>query len=538
MNMFLNQLTTKNTTTENGAISNSSTGSALLDQFGKVATYALAKRSQNTIDSEMAAIWDENPELAMKALFYWRMVTRQNKGALKTETVQKGQGVRHEVFQRMLWVAKNHPEAFYKNMHLIPEAGSWKDLITLWEMDTQGVISLDSIFELYNEVFLHNSEASAYHIENIKKYLPTARSKKNCTTDHLKKMRSFVHKFLETFEMTEKEYREFKKSGISHKFQRDICGKNFEQLNFSTVGGRFLPRLTRKSKNGQTFLQKWGLENRYMEWLMKKPVVNFTGYPYELYQRALKSPNLAEEFTLNKQFEGLLQMAKKDGGAIQGNVWCALDTSGSMQSRLSATLPALDVCVSLGIYFSSLNEGAFKDQVIMFDTVSTIKKLSGSFVDKTKQVPMDSMGSTNFQSVIDEIVRVRKAAPGIPISDFPSTLIVVSDMQFNPTGKTFQDSYRGRDYNGDMQTNYEVAMAKLEAAGLPRINIVWWWVTGRGNDQPVRMDDKGTILVGGFDGSVISTLLGGETAKTGKMTTPMEAMLLALDQELLQHVKV
>ena len=40
------------------------------------------------------------------------------------------------------------------------------------------------------------------------------------------------------------------------------------------------------------------------------------------------------------------------------------------------------------------------------------------------------MGSTNFQSVVDEIVRIRKSNPNIPLEDYPSTLLVVSDMQF------------------------------------------------------------------------------------------------------------
>jgi hypothetical protein len=139
------------------------------------------------------------------------------------------------------------------------------------------------------------------------------------------------------------------------------------------------------------------------------------------------------------------------------------------------------------------------------------------------------MGSTNFQSVIDEIVRVRKANPNIPVTDFPETLMVVSDMQFNPSG------YDQR----IIETNYETAMRKLEEVGLPRITIVWWWVTGRGNDQPVRMEDKGTILVGGFDGSIISTILGGnQGSKERGQMTPMDAMLIALNQELLQHVEV
>ena len=79
MNAFINSLTIKNTVTENGALSNSSTGSALLDQFSKASTYVNVSRPQSDVEIDMVAIWDENPELAMRILFYWRMITRKNK---------------------------------------------------------------------------------------------------------------------------------------------------------------------------------------------------------------------------------------------------------------------------------------------------------------------------------------------------------------------------------------------------------------------------------------------------------------------------
>ena len=42
--------------------------------------------------------------------------------------------------------------------------------------------------------------------------------------------------------------------------------------------------------------------------------------------------------------------------------------------------------MSLGIYFSTLNEGPFKDHVVMFDDVSRVLKLAGTFTDKARQI--------------------------------------------------------------------------------------------------------------------------------------------------------
>lgn len=543
MNSFIDSLTVKNTVTDNGALSHSTSGSALLDQFGKVATYVKVKRGysekdnvmlygrpQSEVDADMVEIWNEQPLLAMRMLFYWRMITRKNKSIYKDFEIQRGQGVRKEVFQRLLWVAKYHPEAFCNNLFLLAEVGSWKDLITLWEMDTEGVVKLESILMLIAISIASAEEevpAHVFHLENIKKYIPTLRSRNKLKTTHLKKMRIFADAFMKFFDMNEREYREFKASGISHKFQRDICQKKFDELNFAAIGGRVINNLVKNGKKGTSFMKRWNLEERYIKWLDSKDSVNFVGYPYELSKKVTYNMSLLEEYTLNKQFERLLENGRAEEGSIKGNVWCALDTSGSMKDEVSNGITAYDVCISLGIYFSALNEGAFKNQVIMFDDTSSTMELVGTFCEKVKQIQRSSTawGSTNFQSVIDEIVRVRKNNPNIPISDFPETLLVVSDMQFNPT-------------ETNINTNYEEAMAKLQEVGLPRINIIWWHVNGNSKDQPSLKDDKGTILIGGFDGSIVSTLLGGKNKTKLNEMTPMDAMLACLNQEILKEIEI
>ena len=104
-------------------------------------------------------------------------------------------------------------------------------------------------------------------------------------------------------------------------------------------------------------------------------------------------------------------------------------------------------------------------------------------------------GSTNFQSVIDLLTRIRQDNPSIPVEDYPSTLLVVSDMQFNPV-------------EGNAQTNYQAAMQKLRAVGLGGMRIIWWFVNGAAKDFPSSMEDEGVYLVGGFDPAVLKGLMG------------------------------
>ena len=111
-NAFLSAVGFKTTTlTENGAKTYVSTGSAIVDQFGKAGNFR--GRSIEEVFADQAQIWGENPEAALRFPFYLRMVTRKVKVNADNETdkVQNVQGARDESFKRLLCIAKEHPEA-------------------------------------------------------------------------------------------------------------------------------------------------------------------------------------------------------------------------------------------------------------------------------------------------------------------------------------------------------------------------------------------------------------------------------------------
>ena len=529
-NSFLKATSKGDAFTLNGAVSNSSTGDLLVDQFGKAGTFR--GRDLMSVFADESAIWGEDPLMALRFPFYLRMVTRKSKfmDGKETDKVQNGQGARDESYKRLLWIAKYHPDSFYKNLWLLPVVGSWKDLWILMTMDD----SLDK--EKFFEVIAAGIKDD-YHRDLVKKYLPRIRSFKKCHTDWATKSNRLAQDFCKYVGWTPSMYATFKSTGKAHDFQQKMCAGLYDKINFSTVPGRALALMNKKQGKLGTFIERHGLSKKYTEWLKKQPVVKFTGYPYELLrlvEDAGSGISLAQKFTFDKQFDGLLETAKQNQGGIKGNVWCALDTSGSMMDRVAGKISAYDICVSLGIYFSSLNEGAFKNHVIMFDATSHVMKLSGTFTDKVQQIAKSSTawGSTNFQSVIDEIVRIRRSNPNIPLEDYPDTLLVVSDMQFNPTG--------------NVKTNYEVAMNKLRlvfpATFIENFKVIWWQVNGRANhDYPSTIDDGGTYVFSGFDGSVVTMLLGGEVKidkKTGKKIQPTmrEVVDNALSQEVLSQV--
>ena len=148
-------------------------------------------------------------------------------------------------------------------------------------------------------------------------------------------------------------------------------------------------------------------------------------------------------------------------------------------------------------------------------------------------------GSTNFQGLVDIIVKTRKENPEIPLEDFPKTLLVVSDMQFNPAG--YSEHRAGKNVE---LTNYQTAIKKLSAVFpkefVDEFKIIWWYCAGRAtNDYASTKEDKGTYLVSGFDGSVISFILGKNLDETPNKKAPTmeEVVNDALHQEVLELLK-
>lgn len=530
MNRFVKAMTTKNAYTWNGAISHSTSGVSCLDYFAKCGSYR--GRNVSEVNADMASIFGENPETALKIVFYNRMITRKVAGFSNTETVQRGQGAKDEFIKSIAWLENNYPELLYQNLWLVPSVGRWSDL--WYDSAATGFYYYVSTKHVYS--LIKKGLRNKYHRTLLAKYLPKIRSAKNSTQERHRRINAWARGLCAYLGWSEREYRKFKSApeNNAHLWQRQMCSGDWSDIDFNMIPGKALLKFVAGGA-----IQKHGLEKVYLKWIKSQPIAKFNGYPYELYQKArYAGRNLAQRFTYNAQFEKLLETARKDTNPdlLKKGVLCALDTSGSMSSGywgngIDPKVAPIDICVGLGIYFSSLIEGYFKDHVIMFDIRSRFLKLNGTFCDKVEQIPANSMGGTNFQSVIDEIVRVRKEHPEIPVEDYPQVLLVVSDMQWNGTG-TFE-------------TNYEMLMRKLNSVGLPKITCIWWMVNGRyTRDVPSLATDIGAYMISGFDGAIITSILGGLDEKVDEITgkkrqlNAEEMMQQCLDQEILNKIKI
>ena len=527
--------------TENGATALSTTGSILVDQFGKAGNFR--GRHIDAVFNDMERLWEENPQAALRFPFYLRLITRKTRvdKGFKTEKVQKGQGARDESFKRLLWLARFHKEEFNRNIALLPIIGSWKDMWTLLHYDlVEGTHAIDEniIFSLL-KVGLDNQ----VHVNLVKKFMPRIKSSAKCKTPWGENTNLLAKKFAKFLKVPYTKYNKLKASGTAHDFQKIICNREFEKLDWNKIPGRALTLLA----SGK-FLERHNLVNSYQDWIGKKDVAPFAGYPCELYKRykeATWSRNgltYSLQQTIDKQFDSLVKKAEADG-KITENVLVGLDTSGSMMCGIKG-LPnyqCIDMAVSLALFFAKLNKGEFHNKVMMFDNVSRAFDLpSESFIENARSLPTVPCGGTNFQSIIDEIVKIRKENPDIPLEDYPKTILVVSDMQFNPIPRMIGHRDRPNAEPTNAEYSRNVLKKVFPSEFVDSMKFVWWDCCGRGAQTYEGDSNNGQdFFFSGFDGSILSFLIGMENkTENGQVVkvTAEEIALNALNQEILSYV--
>ncbi len=497
--------------TWNGALSHASSGDVLLDYWSKAGTYR--GRDQAAVDADMERIFAADGRLALAVLFGVRLISRKPR-VEGIDAAQAGFGQRDEFAKGLVWLSKTRPALLDANLHLVPVFGCWRDLL--------------------NEPLLSTLDAAKVYAlvrDNLDdglllKYLPQIRSGGKVRSARDGARSAWARGLCRALGMREGAYRKLKSAGPAHLLQRQMSAGAWDRIDFNTIPGREMMRLTsRTGKDGKTAFERHGQVGRLLEWVLARPAVKFTGHPHELVRAARSASSVVQRAVLDRQFATLVEPFN---GHQLGNVLCALDTSGSMTSEVAPGVAAYDIGVSLGLVFSSLNVGHFRDTVCAFDNESRLVPLSGTFTERVKQIQemTTAWGSTNFQSVIDLIVAVRRGNPGVPASEFPQTLLVVSDMQFNPVD------------GGTARTNHEAAMRRLRGVGLGDMRIIWWFANGAAEDFPARLDDEGVYLIGGWDATVLKALMGLDAEKADfdaaerKKETPMDGLLNFLRQPM------
>ena len=528
------------TTSGNGALKLTSTGDPFVDQFGLISQYRQL-RPYSSVSKDMQELWNIDPMYTLKLLFYIRLITRKVKFSNGTETskVQKGAGLRHEAFMRMLWLAVNHSDVFYKNLPLFITIGSWKDIIQLMSYDLQ-YHGWDNRVLDFNKI----SDFILAGLENpntcnlVKKFLPTIKARSKCKTLESQADtiigKFLTHKLFDSGEFSPKLhsknyhlYRKLKSSGTAHEWQQMISRSQFN-IDFSKVHGRALALLV-----SGNYLKNHNLEKDYENWIKKQPVAKFTGFVYELFKGLNLNSPLYKKYTIDKQFENLIQTAK-EGSSTESSFIVARDVSGSMSSNVKGlTISSNDVAKSIALYFSYLLKGNFANSYIEFSHKPILKYWEGdSPTDKYLKNINYCFGDTNFLGIADLFIEIYKHTS---IEKFPKGLICISDGEFNDSG--------------DNKTNFQSFKKRLLKAGFPKdyvdnFKIVLWDIPNAFYSfDEIRpkfesyADTPNFFYMGGLDPAGITFLLGGEVNKSIPKT-PRELFETAMNQEIMDYIQM
>ena len=158
------------TYTENGALTYRSTGSDCLDLFSSIG--ALRREDESEIITRFERAYLEDPDLAMKILFYAR-------------DIRGGLGERR-VFRTILrWLADNEPGSALRNLENIAEYGRFDDYLSLMGTSREGDM-LDHVAMLLREDLARFEKGE--DVSLLAKWLPSVNASNGQTVYHARKI--------------------------------------------------------------------------------------------------------------------------------------------------------------------------------------------------------------------------------------------------------------------------------------------------------------------------------------------------------------
>lgn len=479
---FLDELavnTNRTARTANGAVSNTSTLNPVLDFFSRAGSM---RGKESEAFGLFQKAFDADPQNAIRCLFYLR-------------DIRGGQGER-SVFK---YIINQLDEDFVNKIaHYIPEYGRWDEVPI-------NATTVEKIIAIQLQVDLKNMEAGK-PVSLLAKWLPS----ENAGKKSLGRARTVAR--LLGWIAGEKEY------DLGNSTYKKIPNLAPYRRNLSALR-KHISLLEQKMSAKQ-----WGeIEfGKIPSQAHKKHVKAFYRHEEERYKSYLTSVEKGEaKINAGTLFTyQLYDMVQQRGEAQAANaLWKNLpdytngqnalvlaDVSGSMSGF------PMSVSVSLALYFAERNVGTFKDYFMTFSSVPQLQKVTGTTLSaKMNSIERSTWSmSTDLQAAFRAILAAAQKSNASP-DEMPSTLYIISDMQFNCTGS-------------NTQTNFEAMAEKYRAAGYELPHVVFWNCSSYGsNDSPATMFDNRVTLISGHNQSTFQYVVEGKT--------PMQSMLDILNSE-------
>ncbi len=447
--------------TENGAVTNATTGSDCLDLFATVG--ALRRESDQEIETRFVRAYTENRDAAMKLLFFAR-------------DVRGGLGERR-VFRVILhWLAMHEPESVRKNLGYVAEYGRYDDLFALLDSpcETEMLDLLKARFEADNAALHNGGEVSL-----LAKWLPSVNAS-NPKTVRLGK------KIARHFGLTDASYR---KALVALRAHIRIIENHLREKDYSFDYAKQPSKAMYKYRKAfmRNDTERYGAFIRKVsEGVATLHADNLA--PYELVEPYLdlswrsscfvRDMSRQEKDVLNATWSSL-----PDFGSGE-NAIAVIDTSGSMYCAAKPVPGA--VALSLGLYFAEHNTGLYRNHFIEFSASPRLIEIKGdTFADRLRYVAsFNEVANTNLEAVFDLILN-SAVKNHVLAKDLPTKLILISDMEFDQCVRCADKSV------------FQNAKERFEYYGYMLPEIVFWNVASRNRQQPVTKNEQGVALVSG-----------------------------------------
>lgn len=471
-NAFINGLREMSnyTYTENNAVSLRSTLDAVYDLFALGAAYR--QRSEEDIINLFKKAYRENAELAMKCLFYIR-------------DAREGQGERRFFRVCMNWLAKSDDrEAAKRNLQYVSEFGRWDDLYCFIDTPLQ-----DDALEIMRQQIALDMSCKTPSL--LAKWLKSI----NTSSAESRRLANITREY---FGMTHKQYRRTlsilrERINVLEKL---MSAGEWDKIEFDKIPSR-AGLIYRNA-----FARRDVLRERYEKFIMDKNTkVNAKVlYPYECVKSALDyidygCADKLERAAINKYWDNLRNYF--DGAAFNG--MALVDTSGSMTIKRNSIAP-INISIALGLYCAEKCSGPYAGHFITFESNPHFIEVEGKdFVEKVENISNAPWGnSTNLEKAFDLMLDVA-IRNNLSQKDIPENLIVISDMEFDQTGRN----------NCIFNTLCDGIKNRWKAVGYEMPHLVFWNCNARHDLIPMK-DDGNVTFVSGASPVIFEMIMSGK----------------------------
>lgn len=458
----LERVTNKSKFTQNGALTNASSLDPVLDYFSLAG--AMRSRPQDAVKLFHRA-YNVDPLMAVRCLFYLR-------------DVRGGQGERN-IFRQTLESLDNG--LLKKIVRWIPEFGRWDDM-PINEFTAKCLLK-----KLKED---EQDMAAGKSVSLLAKWLPSENTSS-------KKTVAKANQLMNLWGITPRHYR--KRISALRKYivllEQKMSTKEWSNIDYSK-----LPSQAHRKHIKAFYRNDEVRYKKYLESVTKgEAKINAsTIFTYEIYDQVVKSGG--DNTALTELWKALPDYTNGNNALVLA------DVSGSMSGR------PMSISVSLAVYFAERNKGAFQGAFMSFSDKPQIVRIRGnSLYSKFREVERGDWGmSTNIQAAFDAILNTA-VANKVPQSELPSTLYIISDMEFNTATRD------------NSETNFETAARKFKAAGYELPHLVFWNVNALQDQAPATKYDSRVTLISGSSQSTFRHAVEGKT--------PLESMNEVLNSE-------